>query len=105
MKTKHFLFALLAMASGCATRQTLVTVPAVSMTRPSMDRNHVAQPGNRVTAEYCKGDTPITREDGNVGLIDEAVLKAQRVSDAEYLRDVTISQAGDCVRVEGVAMR
>jgi hypothetical protein len=91
--------------NACATRQTILTVPAVSMTRPSVAPDHVVQPGNKVTAEYCQGDDPITSNDANVGLIDEAVMKAQRESGAEYIGDVTISQKGSCVMVEGVAMK
>jgi hypothetical protein len=75
------------------------------MTRPSIDSNHVMHPGERVSAEYCQGDDPITSNDRNVGLIDEAVMKAQKQSGAEYLGDVTISQKGSCVMVEGVVMK
>ena len=105
MKTRNWAFGLLLLVNACATRQTILTVPAVSMTQPSVDPNHAAQPGDKVKAEYCQGDDPITTDDHNVGLIDEAVMKAQRESGAEYLSDVTISQKGSCVMVEGVAMK
>ena len=58
-----------------------------------------------MSAEYCQGDDPITSNDHNVGLIDEAVMKAQKQSGAEYLGDVTISQKGGCVMVEGIVMK
>jgi hypothetical protein len=105
MKTRNLAFGLLLLVNACATRQTILTVPAVSMTRPSVDSGHAAQPGDKVSAEYCQGDDPITSDDRNVGLIDEAVMKAQRQTGAEYISDVTISQKGSCVMVEGTAMK
>lgn len=94
MKNAKLSIILLVLLNACATRQTILTVPAVSMTRPSVDPTHVTQPGDKVSAEYCQGDDPITSDDRNVGLIDEAVMKAQRQSGAEYISDVTISQKG-----------
>lgn len=105
MKTRNLTLGLLLLLNACATRHTILTAPAVSMTRPSVDPNHVTQPGDKVSAEYCEGDDAITSDENSVGLIDEAVMKAQRQSGAEYISDVTISQKGDCVLVEGVAMK
>ncbi len=105
MKTLTLALGLLLLVSGCASRHTILTVPAVSMTRTSSDASHAVQPGERVSAEYCRGDDPITSEDPNVGLIDEAVIKAQKQSGAAYLSDVTITQKGGCVTVDGIAMK
>jgi hypothetical protein len=108
MKTHKLAIGLLLLSSACASRHTILTVPAVSMTRPSVEPSHVIQPGDKVSAEYCQGDDPITStdaDDANIGLIDEAVMKAQRQSGAEYIGDVTISQKGGCVLVEGIAMK
>ncbi len=105
MKTRPILFGFLLLMNGCvAQRQTILTVPAVSMTRPSMSEGYVARPGEKVSAEYCRGDDPLVSQDRNIGLIDEAIMKAQKQSNAEYLSDVTISQAGQCIMVEGTAM-
>ncbi len=106
MKTRNWIGVLLLILNACASRQTILTVPAVSMTRPSVQTNHMSQPGDKVSAEYCEGDDPITTtDDNNIGMIDEAVMKAQRQSGAEYISDVTVSQKGDCVMVEGTAMK
>jgi hypothetical protein len=40
-----------------------------------------------------------------VGLIDEAVMKAQQQSGARYLSDVTIYREGSCVIVDAMAMK
>lgn len=105
MNTCTMATGLLLLLSSCASRHTILTVPAVSMTRPSTAASHQARPSEKVSAEYCKGDDPITSEDINVGLVDEAVMKAQRESGAEYISDVTITEKGGCVMVEGTAMK
>lgn len=92
-------------ATGCSNRYTILSVPAVSMTTPSLPEGTPAQPAGRVEAEYCTGDDPIVSKDDNVGLIDEAVAKAQQKSGAKYLSDVTIQRDASCVYVEGMAMK
>ena len=106
MKTQHcFLYLLVSLAS-CAPRHNILTVSAVSMTHASTAKDHLAKPSGRVEAEYCGGDKSLASpDDRNVGLIDEAVLRAQRQSGATYLSDVSISQKGNCVLVEGMAMK
>jgi hypothetical protein len=76
------------------------------MTDASTPEGAQATKGERVSAEYCEGDDAIASPgDRNVGLIDEAVMKAQKQSGAAYLADVTVSQKGGCVTVEGIAMK
>jgi hypothetical protein len=108
MKTGRMLMlsASLACAVGCTpARYTILAVPAVSMTTPSMPAGSTATPAGRVESEFCRGDEPVVSKDANVGLIDEAVAKAQQKSGAQYLSDVTIQQGGSCVYVEGMAMK
>jgi hypothetical protein len=90
---------------GCSNRYTILSVPAVSMTTPSLQQGEAATPAGRVEAEYCLGDDPVVSKDDNIGLIDEAVAKAQQKSGAKYLSDVTIQRDSSCVYVEGMAMR
>jgi hypothetical protein len=105
MKSQILALGMILAVTGCAaSRQTILTVPAVSMTTPSTEVGYSAQPGEKVSAEYCQGDDPVTSNDKNVGLIDEAVMKAQKKSGAAYISDATISQKGSCVMVEGTAM-
>jgi len=92
-------------ALGCSNRYTILSVPAISMTTPSLpEGTQVAQAG-RVEGQFCRGDDPVVSKDDNVGLIDEAVAHAQQKSGAQYLSDVTIQQDGECVYVEGMAMK
>jgi len=94
------------LALGCtAPRYTILAVPAVSMTTPSLPVGSSANPAGRVEEHFCTGDDPVVSKDSNIGLIDEAVAKAQQKSGALYLTDVTIQQAGGCVYVEGMAMK
>lgn len=92
--------------SGCSARYAVLTVPAVSMTEPSVDASGAsATSAGRVEGKYCPGDESLTSKDNNVGLIDEAVMKAQKQSGADYLTDVTVYRDGRCVVVEGTAMK
>src|SRR5262249_5093302 len=60
-------------ALGCNNRYTILSVPAVSMSTPSLPTGTAAQPSGRVEAQYCTGDDPVSSKDDNIGLIDEAV--------------------------------
>jgi hypothetical protein len=90
---------------GCSAHYKILSVPAMSMTVPSVPPGSAAAAAGRVQAQYCRGDDPVVSKDANVGLIDEAVAKAQQQSGAKYLSDVTVSGDGDCVYVEGTAMK
>ena len=103
MKATVVLMALALGAFGCSARYTILTVPAVSMTNSSFD--HAGTAGSKVESKFCQGDDPIVSKDSNVGLIDEAVMKAQKESGATYLTDVTISRDGSCMIVEATAMK
>jgi hypothetical protein len=106
MKTSAICILAVALASaGCSYRYAILTVPAVSMTDPSFEGGYKGTSGGKVEAEYCRGDKTLASHDENVGLIDEAVLKAQQGAGAKYLKDVTISRDGSCIWVEGTAMR
>lgn len=105
MKTALVLLVAALSTVGCAARYTVLTVPAVSMTNPSFEADKPAVAGEHVEATYCQGDDPVVSHDKNVGLIDEAVMKAQKQSGATYLSDVTISRDGKCMVVEATAMK
>ncbi len=94
-----------ACAMGCSAHYKILSVPAMSMTVPSIPPGTAATAAGRVQAQFCPGDDPVVSKDSNVGLIDEAVAKAQQQSGAKYLSDVTISGDGSCVYVEATAMK
>ncbi len=103
---KRLLFCALACTlGGCSARYTVLTVPAVSMTEPAFDASYKGTPSGRVNVSYCKGDSAIASHDRNVGMMDEAILKAQNQSGARYLTDVTLSRDGSCLVVEATAMK
>jgi len=105
MKTALMIVGVALSTVGCAARYTVLTVPAVSMTNPSFDPGKAATSAGPVEATYCQGDEPLVSHDQNVGLIDEAVMKAQKQSGAAYLTDVTISRDGKCMVVQATAMK
>ncbi|HKY34619.1 MAG TPA: hypothetical protein VJN18_01660 [Polyangiaceae bacterium] len=105
MKLAFAVVGLLLAVSGCSARYAVLTVPAISMTNPSFQSGATGTPSGHVESTYCRGDDPITSKDKNVGLVDEAVMKAQKESGAAYLTDVTVYRDGSCVVVEGTAMK
>jgi hypothetical protein len=109
MRKTTVLFSLVALvaafAMGCSAHYKILSVPAMSMTMPSMPAGSAATAAGRVTSQFCTGDDPVVSKDANVGMIDEAVAKAQQQSGAKYLSDVTVSGDGNCVYVEATAMK
>lgn len=106
MKTSiAILGAALALVTGCSAHYKILSVPAMSMTVPSVPEGSAATAAGRVQSQFCTGDDPVVSKDANVGMIDEAVAKAQQQSGAKYLSDVTVSGDGNCVYVEGTAMK
>jgi hypothetical protein len=91
--------------TACSARYAILTVPAISMTNASFDPGYKGTKVAPVEAKYCRGDATIASHDNNVGLIDEAVIKAEQQSGAQYLKDVVISRDGSCVVVEATAMK
>lgn len=92
-------------STACSYRYTILTVPAISATNASFEADFKATKGPKVNVEYCQGDDPIVSHDNNIGLIDEAVAKAEKQAGAQYLKDVVISRDGSCVAVEATAMK
>jgi hypothetical protein len=105
MKRMSWVCALGALSFACAGRQAVLTVPAVSMTDSSFDRSSPGVSAGPVESKYCHGDETLVSHDSHIGMIDEAVMKAQAQSQSRYLKDVTISQEGNCMVVEATAMR
>jgi hypothetical protein len=91
-------------SAACAGRHTILAVPAVSMTTPALPPGATSTQIGRVEASFCHGDDPLVSQDSNIGLIDEAIAKAQKMTNATYLKDVTIQSDGACVYVEAMAM-
>ena len=108
MKTKALVLVLgLFLAAGCARRVPLVGVPAASMKTKYLKKGSDGEEIGPVKAEFCEGDDSITSDDSDyqVGLMDEALAKAEKESGADYLKDVQFFSDGDCVSVEGTGMR
>jgi hypothetical protein len=107
MKSKIALFALSIgiLATGCATRESLFSVPVISMTENSMAANSSAKAIGPVTSQYCRGQDAITGQGETVGFVDEVVMRAQKEKDAKYIREAQVFRKGDCYLLEGTAAK
>ena len=89
---------------GCGSRPTrLVEAEWASMTKSNLPaRANVTEVG-RAEGKYC----PTTFGSGHHGLMDEALLNAQKNSGADYLQHAvfTLDRKNTCVSVEGTAFK
>jgi len=96
-----------AVATQCTSRQTILTLGAISMKKTSIDKK--GKEIGKITAQYCKGDPSLSDnpDDSNVGMIDEALLKAEKKSQATYLTNVKVIGLSDsgtyCIEIQGLA--
>jgi hypothetical protein len=107
MKTQYFAIcfvsSLALLSTGCgAPRFQLAAMSAVSMTQNSLQPGETLVISNKeVEAEFCTGDDALVSRDSLVGLMDEASMKAQKKSGADYLMNVQYWADGDCIIVTG----
>lgn len=98
-------FFIFILATGCATRESLFSVPVISMTEKSMANNSSAKAIGPVTSTYCKGEDAITGKGETIGFVDEVVMRAQKAKNATYIREAQIFRKGDCFILEGTAAK
>ncbi len=89
---------------ACTSREPLMSVSMVSMTKYSFSQGNLQEVG-LVETRFCKGDPAISSTSSNVGMIDEVVLKAQKEKRADYISNVLVSREGKCIVLEGMALR
>lgn len=90
--------------AGCCESYLLVQAPAVSMSVRSSD-GRVATPVGPIAVRYCQGDKPIVSQTLTVGMMDEAIAKAEQQTGASYISDARFTVECACMVLEGTAMR
>jgi hypothetical protein len=90
--------------SSCATRQHVLSVAAISMTETSKDPAFKTEKLGAIEAEYCQ-DSYSATTGKDIGLIDEAVKKAQVQAHADVLENVDVYKSANCVIVSGTAVK
>ena len=87
---------------SCATK--VVSAPLVSMTKlQGLPRQTLADAG-RVKIEWCRGDVSLSGS-SDPALMEEVTLKAQKAKKADYIGDAVYWRKGNCMTLEGVALR
>jgi len=107
MKAKIGLVLVSALAGGCVgvcQSYLLVQMPAVSMGMRASQGQRATAIGP-VNVKFCYGEPPIVSQDGTVGLIDEAIAKAEKQTGASYIADARFTDSCGCMILEGTAMR
>jgi hypothetical protein len=101
-------FASVAVLASCATPKTLVlSTPAVSMTDTSFEAGRHFASTQEVKSRFCVGDDAISssKDESNIGFMDELVLRAQKESGARYISNAQFFAQGNCMLLEGTAMK
>lgn len=94
---------LLAMlTSACATK--IVSAPLVSMTKFHGQPRPTLSEAGRIKTEWCRGDRPLSGA-MEPALMEEVTLKAQKSKKADYIGDAVYWRKGNCMTIEGVALR
>ena len=91
--------------AGCASQRPLFKAPMVSTTDSSVETPGHLEDLGPVTARYCPGDPPQDPTNKNIGMLDEVIGKAQSSVNARYIKDAQFYTAGNCVYLEGTALR
>lgn len=102
MKKAISIVAIMVLASSCAMKQRILNASAVSMTKYSTKKSQKAEEAGEVTGEFCADSTS---DSGTVGLLDEAIKDAQNKSGADWITNAVFYSKGNCVIVEGMAMK
>jgi hypothetical protein len=96
--------------SACAQKQLILTTPAVSMTNYSFPAGQKFTPAGDVKSQFCAGmfshdKTEASGDESNIGFMDELVAKAQKESGAVYIANASFFIEGQCLDLEGTAMK
>ena len=95
---KNLIFILISVAiSGCAVKQKVLDVAAVSMTKPNLPEGKKLVEKGEVNGKFCTDSS----HKGTMGLMDEATKDAQRNAKVDFILNATYYQEGSCMSVEG----
>ena len=87
-----------AVSVSCAMRQKVLDTSAISMTHDSLKPGTELMTKGPVKAEFC---SDAFKDKGDIGLMDEAVKKAQADHQVDYIMNASFWSTGGCMVVEG----
>ncbi len=87
-----------AVSVSCAMRQKVLDTSAISMTHDSLKPGTELMTMGPVKAEFC---SDAFKDKGDIGLMDEAVKKAQTDNQVDYIMNASFWSTGGCMVVEG----
>lgn len=93
--------ALLVGVTSCAHKVKILDASAVSMTHTSLEPKQKLQSIGDIEGEFCPDSM---NDKGQIGLLDEAIMAAQKKSGADFITNATFyrNQSG-CISVAGTA--
>ncbi|MCB9024697.1 MAG: hypothetical protein H6625_00130 [Bdellovibrionaceae bacterium] len=99
MRKSQIILSLIAVAflGGCAMKTKILDASAVSMKHHYLPEKAKMKSIGEVTGEFCTDSS----QEGQIGLMDEAIKDAQAKSKADFITNVTFYSTGQCVTLEG----
>ena len=102
MKTLIIVSLLLGVTS-CAHKVKVLDASAVSMTHTSVEANQNLVEVGEIESEFCPD---AFKDKGQIGLLDEAILRAQKKSGADWIMNASFWRDGNgCISVTGTGKK
>lgn len=103
MKNLVFSLISLTLLASCSHRVRILDAGAVSMTKYSLKKGQsVVEKDGEAEGRFCSDPF---KQSGQIGLMDEAIKDAQKSSNADFLRNVTVYKEANCVIVTGTPLK
>ncbi len=64
-------------------------------------------PAGEIKSQYCVGDDAqaSSKDESNIGFMDELITRAQKDTHAKYIANASFFHQGNCMILEGTAMK
>jgi hypothetical protein len=104
MKTILLLLAIVPMFSCAPRKEFIMDAEVVSMTKAHVPKGYRLKSKGTVDEKWCKGDEAIETDSGELGYMDQVILKAQEAGQGDFIMDARFYWVGsECMSLSGEA--
>lgn len=98
---------IVAVLASCAPKVMILQSPVVSMMEANAGSTKDFGSGQPVDSKWCADEEPVTANDDgskHYGMIDQAIWKAHKSTNAKFFKDAKFYQQGTCVTMTAEAV-